>query len=69
MDEIGELHTIELNKLLKVLEDRKVFLDSSYYSSENPNMPDYIKEIPPWALVTAPGFGCGIPAIPKEPAP
>ena len=45
MDEIGELHHIELNKLLKVLEDRKVFLDSSYYSSENPNMPDYIKEI------------------------
>ena len=45
MDEIGELHPIELNKLLKVLEDRKVFLDSSYYSSENPNMPDYIKEI------------------------
>lgn len=45
MDEIGELHHTELNKLLKVLEDRKVFLDSSYYSSENPNMPDYIKEI------------------------
>ena len=45
IDEIGELHSIELNKLLKVLEDRKVFLDSSYYSSENPNMPDYIKEI------------------------
>ena len=45
MDEIGELHHIEINKLLKVLEDRKVFLDSSYYSSENPNMPDYIKEV------------------------
>lgn len=45
IDEIGELHSIELNKLLKVLEDRKVYLDSSYYSSENPNMPDYIKEI------------------------
>ena len=45
MDEIGELHSIELNKLLKVLEDRKVFLESSYYSSENPNMPDYIKEV------------------------
>ena len=45
MDEIGELNHIELNKLLKVLEDRKVFLDSSYYSSENPNMPDYIKEV------------------------
>ncbi|MGG7178668.1 ATP-dependent protease LonB [Clostridium paraputrificum] len=45
IDEIGELHPIQLNKLLKVLEDRKVFLDSSYYSSEDPNMPDYIKEI------------------------
>lgn len=45
IDEIGELHPIEMNKLLKVLEDRTVFLDSSYYSSEDPNMPDYIKEI------------------------
>lgn len=45
IDEIGELHPIELNKLLKVLEDRKVFLDSAYYSSEDPKMPVYIKEI------------------------
>ena len=45
LDEIGELHPIELNKLLKVLEDRKVFFDSSYYSSEDPNMPKYIKEV------------------------
>lgn len=45
LDEIGELHHIELNKLLKVLEDRKVFLDSAYYNSEDPNMPSYIKEI------------------------
>lgn len=45
LDEIGELHPIELNKLLKVLEDRKVFLDSSYYSSENNNIPKYIKEV------------------------
>lgn len=45
LDEIGELHPIELNKLLKVLEDRKVFFDSSYYSSEDPNMPAYIKEV------------------------
>ena len=45
LDEIGELHPIELNKLLKVLEDRKVFFDSSYYSSEDPNMPVYIKEV------------------------
>lgn len=45
IDEIGELHPIELNKLLKVLEDRKVFLDSAYYNSEDPNMPGYIREI------------------------
>lgn len=45
LDEIGELHPIELNKLLKVLEDRKVFLDSSYYSSEDTNIPKYIKEV------------------------
>lgn len=45
IDEIGELHPIEMNKLLKVLEDRKVFLDSAYYNSEDQNMPSYIKEI------------------------
>ena len=32
IDEIGELHPIQMNKLLKVLEDRKVFLESAYYS-------------------------------------
>jgi ATP-dependent Lon protease len=45
IDEIGELHPIEMNKLLKVLEDRKVFLDSVYFSSEDKNIPVYIKEI------------------------
>ncbi|NLZ49228.1 MAG: ATP-dependent protease LonB [Clostridiales bacterium] len=45
IDEIGELQPIVLNKLLKVLEDRKVFLDSAYYSSEDTNIPPYIKEI------------------------
>ncbi|MGL4730512.1 MAG: ATP-dependent protease LonB [Clostridium sp.] len=45
IDEIGELHPIEMNKLLKVLEDRKVFLDSAYYNCEDPNVPKYIKEI------------------------
>ena len=45
IDEIGELQPIEMNKLLKFLEDRKVFLDCYYYSSEDPNMPTYIKEI------------------------
>jgi Lon-like ATP-dependent protease len=45
IDEIGELHPIQLNKLLKVLEDRKVFLDSAYYSSEDHNIPAHIREI------------------------
>ncbi len=45
IDEIGELHPTQLNKLLKVLEDRKVFLDSAYYSSEDPNIPAHIREI------------------------
>ena len=34
-----------MNKLLKVLEDRKVFLESSYYSSEDSNIPSHIHEI------------------------
>ncbi len=45
IDEIGELHPIQMNKLLKVLEDRKVILESAYYSSEDPNIPAHIHEI------------------------
>jgi Lon-like ATP-dependent protease len=45
IDEIGELHPIQMNKLLKVLEDRKVFLESAYYNSEDPNVPAYIHDI------------------------
>ncbi|MGB9814270.1 MAG: ATP-dependent protease LonB [Thermovenabulum sp.] len=45
IDEIGELHPVQMNKLLKVLEDRKVFLESAYYSSEDPNIPLYIHDI------------------------
>lgn len=45
IDEIGELHPIQINKLLKVLEDRKVTLESAYYSSEDPNIPQYIHDI------------------------
>lgn len=45
IDEIGELHPIQMNKLLKVLEDRKVFLESAYYSSEDTNIPSHIHEI------------------------
>lgn len=45
IDEIGELHPIQMNKLLKVLEDRKVFLESAYYNSEDPNIPRHIQDI------------------------
>lgn len=45
IDEIGELHPVQLNKLLKVLEDRKVFLESAYYHAEDPNIPLYIHDI------------------------
>ncbi len=45
IDEIGELHPIQLNKLLKVLEDRKVMLESAYYNSEDSNVPSHIQDI------------------------
>ncbi|MBD8501187.1 ATP-dependent protease LonB [Paenibacillus arenosi] len=45
IDEIGELHPIQMNKLLKVLEDRKVFLESAYYHIEDPNIPTHIHDI------------------------
>jgi len=45
IDEIGELHPVQMNKLLKVMEDRKVFLESSYYSREDRNIPLHIHEI------------------------
>jgi len=45
IDEIGELHSIQMNKLLKILEDRKVFLESAYYSSDDTNIPFHIHDI------------------------
>ncbi len=45
IDEIGELHPVQMNKLLKVLEDRKVFLESAYYNAEDPNLPRHIRDI------------------------
>ncbi|MEW6547127.1 MAG: ATP-dependent protease LonB [Bacillota bacterium] len=45
LDEIGELHPVQLNRLLKVLEDRRVHFESAYYSPEDPNIPRHIKDI------------------------
>lgn len=45
LDEIGELHPIQMNKLLKVLEDRKVMFESAYYVPDDISVPRYIHEI------------------------
>lgn len=45
IDEIGELHPMQINKLLKVLEDRLVMLESAYYNPDDANVPNYIKDI------------------------
>lgn len=52
IDEIGELHQCQINKLLKVLEDRRVMFESAYYSEQNKNIPQYVHDI----------FQNGIPA-------
>ena len=43
IDEIGELDDILQNKLLKVLEDKRVEYSSSYYDPDDENTPGYIK--------------------------
>ncbi len=43
IDEIGELDSTLQNKLLKVLEDKRVEFSSSYYDPDDENTPQYIK--------------------------
>lgn len=45
IDEIGDVDPILQNKLLKVLEDKKVFFESSYYEPGDPMIPEYIKKL------------------------
>jgi len=45
IDEIGELHSVQMNKLLKVLEDRKVILESAYYNKDDSNIPAHIHDM------------------------
>ncbi|PWK16545.1 Lon family ATP-dependent protease [Tumebacillus permanentifrigoris] len=45
IDEIGELDAMLQNKLLKVLEDKRVSFDSPYYDPDDTNVPKYIKKL------------------------
>ncbi|TGE33999.1 Lon family ATP-dependent protease [Desulfosporosinus sp. Sb-LF] len=45
IDEIGDMDPLLLNKLLKVLEDKRVSFDSSYYDPNDPQVPLWIKKL------------------------
>ncbi|HVS45578.1 MAG TPA: Lon family ATP-dependent protease [Verrucomicrobiae bacterium] len=45
IDEIGELDPLLQTRLLKVLEDKRVTFESSYFDESAPNVPAYIKRL------------------------
>ena len=45
IDEIGEMDPLLQTRLLKVLEDKKVTFESSYYDDSAPGIPAYIKRL------------------------
>ncbi|MBE3590971.1 MAG: ATP-dependent protease, Lon family [Firmicutes bacterium] len=45
IDEIGEMDPILQNKLLKVLEDKRVYFESSYYDPDDPHVPEYVHKL------------------------
>ena len=45
IDEIGELEPMLQQRLLKVLEDKRVTFESSYYDENAPNVPEYVKRL------------------------
>lgn len=52
IDEIGDMDPFLHNKLLKVLEDKRVYFDSSYYDPHDQRIPQYVKKM----------FDHGVPA-------
>ena len=45
IDEIGEMDPALQSRLLKVLEDKRVTFESSYYDDSAPNVPEYVKRL------------------------
>jgi len=45
IDEIGEMDPILQNKLLKVLEDKRVYFESAYYDPHDSSIPRYVRKI------------------------
>lgn len=45
IDEIGEMDPLLQNKLLKVLEDKRVYFESSYYDPHDKNIPQYVRKV------------------------
>lgn len=45
IDEIGEMDPMLQNKLLKVLEDKRAFFESTYYDPTDPRTPPYIRKL------------------------
>ena len=45
IDEIGEMDPALQLRLLKVLEDKRVTFESSYYDENAPNVPEYVKRL------------------------
>ena len=45
IDEIGEMDLMLQNKLLKVLEDKRVYFESAYYDPTSSNIPKYIRKL------------------------
>jgi ATP-dependent Lon protease len=43
IDEIGEMDPVLQAKLLKVLEDKRVYFESSYYDPDDPAVPAYVR--------------------------